>query len=123
VDYLLKPYSRDRLRAALDRVRGRQARVGPTAAALRSAARPGQLLERVVVRDGAHVHVIAVDKIDYVRGAGRLRRVSHGRRTLLRSRRWAIWKGSSIRAGSSGFHRFVLLNLDRLARVELYAKE
>ena len=40
-----------------------------------------------------------------------------------RSRRSASWKGSSIRARFVRIHRSYLLNIERLARVELYAKD
>ncbi len=123
VDYLLKPYSRDRLRAALERVRGRQARVGPTAAALRSAARPGQALERVVVRDGAHVHVIAVDKIDYVEAQDDYVAFHTAGRTLLKEQTLGDLEAQLDPRRFVRIHRSYLLNLDRLARVELYAKD
>ncbi|HEY6356999.1 MAG TPA: LytTR family DNA-binding domain-containing protein [Vicinamibacterales bacterium] len=123
VDYLLKPYSRDRLREALARVRGRQARVGPTAATLRSAARPGQALERVVVRDGAHVHVIAVDKIDYVEAQDDYVAFRTAGRTLLKEQTLGDLEAQLDPRRFVRIHRSYLLNLDRLARVELYAKD
>src|SRR5262249_35907133 len=77
VDYLLKPFGRERLAEALQRVRSRlaEARAGsegaaaitPPGRALAAAARaPGQFAERVLVKDGAKVSVIPVDKLDYV---------------------------------------------------------
>jgi two-component system LytT family response regulator len=67
VDYLLKPFTRERLAAALNRARARQASPAPDAVAIRAAARPaGAPIERVVIRDGVQVHVVAVEKIDYV---------------------------------------------------------
>ncbi len=77
VDYLLKPFGRDRLAEALDHVRKRRAEMlgavpggAATAAAnakLGAAARPpGRWLERVLVRDGAKVHVIPIDSLDYL---------------------------------------------------------
>ena len=66
VDYLLKPVAPERLALALSRVPDRTP-PQPTGAMLRASARkPGEFLERVVIRDGVHVHVVAVDKIDYV---------------------------------------------------------
>ena len=68
VDYLLKPIAAERLSEALTRVRERLDRgervVSPGAMA---AARPRDgHSNRVLVRDGPRVHVIPVDKIDYV---------------------------------------------------------
>jgi two-component system, LytTR family, response regulator len=122
VDYLLKPYSRDRLRDALARVRGRQARGAPPAA-LRAAARPGQPLERVVVRDGAQVHVIAVDKIDYVEAQDDYVAFRTAGRTLLKEQTLGDLEAQLDPRRFVRIHRSYLLNLDRLARVELYAKD
>src|SRR5256885_397857 len=67
VDYLMKPYSPERLREALDRARKRlEGRQLLPATELRAAARaPGAYLGRVAIRDGANVYVIPVLKIDY----------------------------------------------------------
>ena len=70
VDYLLKPVEPARLLQALQRARerlrdpadeaARRARVAVTARA------PGQWLERIVIRDGSHVHVLASHAVDFV---------------------------------------------------------
>src|SRR5690242_16958754 len=68
VDYLLKPFGADRFRAALEKVRRRVGEVRPATLSetLQSAARPaGAHLERIVVKDGAKVHVIPASKLDY----------------------------------------------------------
>lgn len=123
VDYLLKPYSRDRLREALDRVRGSQRRTAPQAATLRAASRPGQPLERVVVRDGAQVHVIPVDKIDYAEAQDDYVAFRTGGRTLLKEQTLADLEGQLDPRRFVRIHRSYVINLDRLARVELYAKD
>ncbi|MEO7272723.1 MAG: response regulator transcription factor, partial [Vicinamibacterales bacterium] len=71
VDYLLKPFSEDRFAEALSRARERlQARVQGGAeagiASLADAVRTRGPLERVLIRDGAQVHVLPVERIDYV---------------------------------------------------------
>jgi two-component system LytT family response regulator len=123
VDYLLKPYSRERLRDALERVRGRQARVVATGATLRAAARPGQPLERVVVRDGAQVHVVSVDKLDYVEAQDDYVAFRTGGRTLLKEQTLSELETQLDPRRFVRIHRSYLVNLDRLAKVELYAKD
>src|SRR5262245_17073630 len=68
VDYVLKPFRRERLHEALNRARGRLESKEPFPSnEIVSAARvPGVHLERVAIRDGANVRVIQVSKIDYV---------------------------------------------------------
>ena len=68
VDYLLKPFGVERFRAAIEKVRRRVGEVRPASLPeeLKNAARPaGAYLERIVVKDGAKVHVIPAGKLDY----------------------------------------------------------
>src|SRR2546426_8108068 len=71
VDYVLKPVSRERLAEALAHARARLADdpkvpATPSALSLAAAARaPGQFLERILVKDGARVHVIPVQRLDW----------------------------------------------------------
>src|SRR3974377_468243 len=66
VDYLLKPYSRERFEAALERAKNQNTSKNVDAAELAAAARPaGQFAERIVVKDGTKVTLIPVAKLDY----------------------------------------------------------
>jgi two-component system LytT family response regulator len=66
VDYLLKPVGKERLAAALQRVKSRVAGKLPPPAELAAAARPaGQFAERLVVKDGTRVTLFPVGKLDY----------------------------------------------------------
>ena len=70
VDYLLKPFSKERFDAALAKAR---TLVGPGAArpdpsALAAAARPeGVPLERIAVREGTRVSLLPVESVDWVK--------------------------------------------------------
>jgi two-component system LytT family response regulator len=123
VDYLLKPVGQARLAAALDRARTRQT-AGPSPAALKATARPpGAPLERVVIRDGAQVHVVATEKIDYVEAQDDYVGVRTAGRTLLKEQTLGDLEGQLDARRFVRIHRSYLLNIERLARVELYAKD
>ena len=64
VDYLLKPFPAERFERALERAKGR---LGERKLPLEVAAErpPAERPRRLVVRDGAKVHVIPLDKLDY----------------------------------------------------------
>jgi two-component system LytT family response regulator len=124
VDYLLKPVSPERLATALARVRDRAGSGRPTAAALRASARPpGAFLERVVIRDGVQVHVVAVGKIDYVEAQDDYVAFRTGGKNLLKEQTMADVETSLDPRRFVRIHRSYLLNVDRLVRVELYAKD
>lgn len=126
VDYLLKPFSRERFEAALERARthaGRSAGT-PAPAELAAAARPaGQHQERLVVKDGAKVFVIPVSKLDYVEAQDDYIALhTEGRRIL---KQQTI---SSVEAGLDPerfvrIHRSVIVNLERIAKIEPYSKD
>ena len=124
VDYLLKPFSVERLTEALERVRARLGSPGPDPAALRSAARPsGAPLERVVIRDGAQVHVVAVDKIDYVEAQDDYVAFRTAGKMLLKEQTLGDLEAQLDPRRFVRIHRSYVLNIERLSRVELYAKD
>jgi len=125
VDYLLKPVSPERLQTALDRVRERErSTVAPKPADVRaSARRPGELLERVVIRDGTQVHVVPVDRIDYIEAQDDYVAFRTGGKMLLKEQTMADVETSLDPRRFVRIHRSYVLNVERLSRVELYAKD
>jgi two-component system LytT family response regulator len=122
VDYLLKPVRRERLIEAIARARARQAR--PAAAELRAAARPpGAPLERVVIRDGPHVHVVPVEKIDYVEAQDDYVSFRAGGKSLLKEQTLSDLEQQLDGRRFVRVHRSYIVNIERIAKVELYAKD
>src|SRR5438874_1399911 len=124
VDYLLKPYAPERLAEALARARQRIARRAPLPVAeLAAAARPpGSFVERILVRDGPKVHVIPLDKLDFVEAQDDYVSFrSEGRAYLKQQTLAQIETGLDPRRFVR-VHRSYILNLERLARLEPYAK-
>src|SRR5262245_3861094 len=83
VDYLLKPFGRERLKEALTRARARLSETATPSASesdagaahgtmlrpseLAAAARPpGQWLERLLLKEGSRVEIIPIAKVDYL---------------------------------------------------------
>ncbi|HSC29239.1 MAG TPA: response regulator [Vicinamibacterales bacterium] len=131
VDYLLKPFSAERFAEALDLVRGRLAvRAGESreepldVGALAATARPaGSPLERVLIRDGSQVHVIAVDRIDYVEAQDDYVCFKAEGKEYLKDQTLAAVESQLDPGRFVRIHRSYLLNIERIARVELYAKD
>jgi len=124
VDYLLKPFSPDRLRKALIRARGRLDSRQPFPAEVAAAARaPGAHLERVAIRDGANVHVIPVSKIDYVEAQDDYVCFRAEGKGLLKQQTLGDVESALDPAQFVRVHRSYILNIDRLSKLELYAKD
>src|SRR5262249_43415538 len=125
VDYLLKPFTLERLREALNRARGRldsmeSFPVSELAAAARA---PGVHLERVAIRDGANVHVLPVSKIDYIEAQDDYVCFRSEGKRLLKQQTLAEIESALDPAQFVRVHRSYILNIDRLAKLELYAKD
>jgi two-component system, LytTR family, response regulator len=125
VDYLLKPFSPERCAEALARVRQRIGAGNPPAldgllGLSRSRSKP---LQRVLVRDGTRVHVLAAENIDYVEAQDDYICFKCGGRDFLKQQAMNELEDLLDPARFIRIHRSYILNLDRLARLELYAKD
>jgi two-component system LytT family response regulator len=124
VDYLLKPYSRERFEAALERAKDQSPKKEVDAAQLAAAARPaGQYAERIVVKDGTKVSLIPVAKLDYAEalddyvslaGEGK----KHLKQQTISGLEMALDPNLFVR-----IHRSYLVNLERVSRIEPYGKD
>jgi len=125
IDYLLKPFSAERFAEALTRARERlAAREGMPVEALVDANRTNQTpLERVLIRDGSKVHVLTVDRIDYVEAQDDYVAFHSDGKSYLKDQTLAAVEGLLDPARFVRIHRSYLLNIERIARVELYAKD
>ncbi len=124
-DYLLKPFTAERLARALDRVRARIA--GAPAANARDVAararRPSGPLERILVREGSAVQVVPVDALDVVEARDDYVVLRSGGRELRKQQCIADLEARLDPGRFVRVHRSFILNVERLARLELYAKD
>ena len=125
VDYLLKPISAERLSEALARVRerlGRGERAASPGAMAAAKPREGHA-HRVLVRDGPRVHVIPVDKIDYVQAQDDYVCFRSEGKDYLKEQTLGETEASLDPAAFVRIHRSYLLNLARLVRVDQDERE
>ncbi len=125
VDYLLKPFSPERLSEALQHARTKigKGEMIPVAA-LTAAARPLESkIERVLIRDGSHVNVIPVGKIDFVEAQDDYVCYRTEGKKFLKQQTMAEVESSLDPSRFVRIHRSYILNVDRLAKLELYAKD
>jgi two-component system, LytTR family, response regulator len=124
VDYLLKPFSRERFEAALERAKSQEGKKTVDPVELAAASRPaGQYAERIVVKDGSKVSLIAVSKLDYAEAQDDyVSLVSEGKKHLKQQ----TISGLEMALDPAQFvriHRSYIVNLERVARIEPYGKD
>ena len=126
IDYLLKPVEPARLREAVDRARERLRTRAPqpSAAELAVAARPpGKSLERVLIRHEGRVHVLPVERIDYVEAQDDYLSFAIGGKHLRKQQTMSDLESQLDPARFVRIHRSFILNIERLARIDLYGKD
>jgi two-component system LytT family response regulator len=129
VDYLLKPFSADRFKKALERARQRLGEPTPatprvSATELSAAARaPEQKLERIVVKDGAKVHIIPIEKLDYVEAQDDYVALRSEKKNYLKQQTISSVETQLDPKKFVRIHRSYIVNLERIARIEPYTKD
>lgn len=126
LDYLLKPFSQQRFDQALAHARGAAGKGGADAAVgdmVRAAVGRNKPLGRVLIRDGAKVHVIGCDKIDYVEAEDDYVRVHSEGKSYLKNQRMAELEGQLDGERFLRIHRSYIVNIGCVARIEQASKD
>ncbi|WP_306589364.1 LytTR family DNA-binding domain-containing protein [Geothrix sp. 21YS21S-4] len=125
VDYLLKPFSRERFDAAVAKARSLRTSqpAPPPATELAAAARQGKPVERIVVKDGPKVTVVHLDRLDWIQAQDDYVLLRTEGKNLLKQQTLASLESQLDPARFIRIHRSYILNLDRLVRVEQDTKE
>lgn len=126
VDYLLKPFPKDRLQAALGKAREKLASVGYVAAPISSIAEDlsaSMPIARIVVKDSKGIHIIATDQIRYFEAQDDYVMIySHGDRFMKK----LTMKSLEERLNPNQFvrvHRSYIVNVNEILKIEPYEKE
>jgi two-component system LytT family response regulator len=125
VDYLLKPIAPERVAIALERARERVRKrlPMPVAELAEVGRREGEALERILVRQGARVHVIPVGKLDWVQAQDDYVSLNTEGREYLKQQTLTDLEDKLDSARFVRVHRSYLVNLDRLARIDTESGE
>jgi two-component system LytT family response regulator len=126
VDYLLKPVEPARLTAAVERVAERLEKRTPqlSAQALSVAARPpGKMLERVLIRHEGRVHVLPMERIDFVEAQDDYLEFMCGGKRYRKQQTMADLESQIDPTRFVRVHRSFIMNIERLARIDLYGKD
>jgi two-component system, LytTR family, response regulator len=118
VDYLLKPYSQQRFDEALAHARqSLRASLGVEAVVAEAALR-NKPLGRVLIRDGARVHVIGVEKIDFIEAQDDYVQINSEGKGYLKNQRLAELESQLDPDVFVRIHRSYIVNIGRVSRIE-----
>ena len=131
VDYLLKPFSLERFQKALERARRRLGENHPAHAPqpipaadlARSARPPREYLQRIVVKEGARVHIIPIERLDYAEAQDDYVSLHSQGKAFLKEQTISSLEAALDPQRFVRIHRSVIVNLERVTKIEPYAKD
>lgn len=126
IDYLLKPFSRERLAQALAHARSRQPQAGQAQAlhaVVQEAARRHGHLERILIKDGTRVHVLAAGSVDYIEAQDDYVQVNAAGKGWLKHQRLSELETQLDPQVFVRIHRSYIVNLGAIARIEPASKD
>lgn len=126
IDYLLKPFSRERLAQALEHARSRRpqpARAEQLQAVVQDAAQRRGYLERVLIKDGTRVHVVPASTIDHIEAQDDYVQVSAAGRAWLKNQRMSELEAQLDPQVFIRIHRSWIVNVGAIARIEPASKD
>ncbi len=122
VDYLLKPVDEARFRQAWDKASSAVRR--HAVPAMRTLAALGeQRTDRILIRDGGNVHVVPAETVDVITAQDDYVQVMAGGRKFLKQQTMGEIESHLDPRRFVRIHRSTIINIDRLAKIELYAKD
>jgi len=126
LDYLLKPFSQQRFDQALAHARANMGKGAGDAAVenmVREAAGRNKPLGRVLIRDGAKVHVINTDKIEHIEAQDDYVQIRSEGKSYLKNQRMAELEGQLDGEQFLRIHRSYIVNIAFVDRIEQATKD
>jgi two-component system, LytTR family, response regulator len=124
VDYVLKPFDRERFRAALARARSRVAAgertelAGRLAAVLAELQRSRGYAQRILVRSDGRIRLVPVGEVDWIEAADNYVRVHAGSERHLVRETMAAMEARLDPARFARIHRSTIVNLARIRELQ-----
>ena len=125
VDYLLKPYSKERFDTAVQKALTRIQSGMPEQPELqlRNAIAPAGTLTRIAVKDRQQIHVIPVNEVDYIEADGDYVKLHTAKKAYLKEKTMKYFEENLPPQQFIRIHRSYIVNVNEVAKIELYEKE
>ncbi len=122
VDYLLKPFSRERFDKAIQKY-FHHANSASTRQLLEAAASSPLQQSRIVVKDGNKIKIIPVNKIHYLEAADDYVKIITADGIFLKKRTMSFFEQSLSAFHFARVHRSYIVNTQLITRIDVYEKD
>ncbi len=125
VDYLLKPFSKDRLLAAIDKVieRGLKQETSSDKLEKISELRVEEHLDRVVVKDRHKINIIPSEKIRYIESMDDYVLIYTKEARFMKQKTMKFFEANLDPQNFIRIHRSYIVQVDNIAEIQQYEKE
>ena len=127
VDYLLKPYSKERfdtaVQKAIAKIQSGKAVQSELQSFGKALAPPSETLTRIAVKDRQQIFVIPVNDIDYIESDGDYVKLHTVKKAYLKEKTMKFFEENLPRQQFIRIHRSYIVNVNEVAKIELYEKE
>jgi len=127
VDYLLKPYSKERFDAAVQKALTKiqsGTYIQPELQTFRNVvASPSGTLTRIAVKDRQQIHVISVNDIDFIEADGDYVKLHTAQKAYLKEKTMKYFEENLPPQQFIRIHRSYIVNVNEVAKIELYEKD
>ncbi len=122
VDYLLKPFSKERFEKAIDKYRNQQ-NTASIEKVIETAAESAVQQNRVVVKDGNKIKIIPVHQIHFLEAADDYVKIVSNDGSFLKKRTMSFFEKSLAQFQFVRVHRSFIVNTQLITRIDAYEKD
>jgi two-component system LytT family response regulator len=123
VDYLLKPFSKERFNKALQKVLHQPGETKKTDAILETASYSPQQAARVVVKDGGKIRIIPITQIQYLEAADDYVKIFTADGHFLKKKTMQYFEQTLLQQQFVRIHRSYIINIQLITRMDAYEKD
>lgn len=124
VDYLLKPFSKDRFLQALERAKERMAaKSAPNLETLAENLTPNEPLNRIVVKTGKAIQVVPIEQIEMIEASDDYVSIYTNQERFVKKQTMKYFEERLNPETFIRTHRSYIVNITQIASIELYEKD
>lgn len=123
VDYLLKPFSRERFDKAMEKWLLQRSLGGPASRLPESIYTPAARQNRVVVKFEGKIKIIPVQEIHYLEASGDYVKIRSNEGSFMKNRTMNFFEGLLDSQHFIRIHRSYIVNLNQVTRIDPYEKD
>jgi two-component system LytT family response regulator len=127
VDYLLKPFNRDRfanaVKKAIERYLSKNKQQKKVKSVMAAMDEKVEIIDRIAVRTGTKIQVIPADDILYLEADGDYVRINTNAGSFLKEKTMKYFETHLIPSQFIRIHRSYIVNINQVERLEYYDKE